>query len=106
MGSRVAAGSRLLLEISGEEELQGLVIEKLNFALDGLLAGEVSEGNEIFRVDSDATAIGLSLVERIGHTLVVIMQESPVLHQLDGAGIDGATTLRVLIHDSHLDIFG
>ena len=82
--------------------MQRFVSQELSLALDGRLACQVCESEEILGVDSNTTAIRLSLIKRIGDTLVVVVQETAVLHELNGASFDHTTTLRVLVHHSDL----
>jgi len=76
-----------LLKSRRIEILDRLICEKLGFALDRSLTSKVSEGDEIFRVDCDSSAICLSLVKTFVYSSIVIMKEASVLHKFYCAGL-------------------
>ena len=84
--------------------MERLVSEELSLALNRALAREISNGHEVFSVDSNTTPIWLSLIQVLIDSLVVVMEKSPVLHKLDRTILNRPTTLRVLVHDSHLKV--
>ena len=91
-------------EVGCVEELHWLISTELSRALDGPLLQQVCEGQIVLGVDSDATTIGLSLIQALVNTLVIVMKQAPVLHQFDLTGLDNTTSLRVMVHDCNLNI--
>lgn len=93
-------------EVRGVENLKRLIGQELGLALNRGLSGEVSEGDKVLGVDCNTTAIGLCLIEVLVDALVVVVEKSAILHELDRTLEDSRTTLRVLIHHSNLDVLG
>ena len=93
-------------EIECVEVLGGVV----DFLLDQSLGSRAVCGlglgqfNVVGGFDSDAIAVSILLVEVLIHTLVIISEDSPVLHQLDVASVERRTSLRSIIHDSKSQI--
>lgn len=91
-------------EVGAIKELERLIDLELSLALGRLLAGEIGDRDEVLGVDGDTASIRLSLVQSFIDTLVIVTEKTAVLHKLDCAFLDNATTLRVLVHDGHLDV--
>ena len=68
----------------GEEVLQRLLNSHLCFPLLRMAFLIVEDLHEIFGICSYAVALGISFIQGICNTFVIVVENSSILHQLDG----------------------
>ena len=90
----------------GNEECNRFVNLELHFALLGGNFSVVEELNEVAGVDLNALINSVGLVEGLAYTTAIIVQETPVLHDLNDSVGEYRSSLRAIIHDSELHAGG
>jgi hypothetical protein len=84
--SRALLTKLVLTVLSGSNEQDDRLIDsELDLALDRLILPIVEQLKEVARVNLDADAVCICLIEGFAHAALIVMVQSAVLHQLDAA---------------------
>lgn len=89
------------LPVEGVEELERVVLVKLDLSLEALLLLRVVEALDVLGRDDDAHVVLVSFVEGLAHSSAVVVVHSSVLHQLDSALLNHSACLRSGVHHNH-----
>ena len=88
------------------EESNRLIDLELHLALLGGNFSVIEELNEVAGIDLNALTISVGLVEGLAYTTAIIVQQTPVLHDLNDSVGEYRASLRAIVHDSELHAGG
>jgi len=91
--------------IEGEVVLRWLLHIDLLFSLEGPALLGIEDLHEVLRLDTDALAVAVCLVDACLRAVFICHENAPVLHQLDCGWVReiGRSSLRSIVHNRHLD---
>jgi len=92
------------LVVESEEVLQWLLNSELLLPLQRLSLAGIVDVHEVACGNTDAEAVPVRLVDASAWTILVLHEDSPVLHKLNGgwAGKIGRAALRAVVQNGHL----